>query len=691
MVTIVVTVLVIFAFMTKAVKPLIPPARPNKLVGESADYLVQGAAQAINWRVMDDQAFADARRLDKPVFIVVGSPWSKFARDMDRDSFSYGEVQNYLNRNFICIRVDSSEQPDWINTYLPVSRIKLGFRPGFQVWILDTQGRLFDFIGKSADTESLDHEVMLGLLIKARQTFDRLRNQETVESELASTQKMDQEMIEGGREDSPDFRGHMSMLGNESDPVFGGFPLLGRYQYPRPNSWRFQLITGHAGQFEKSITPLLHSSLVDVIDGGFFRIAETRNWHSVNFDKVAVANAELMKTLALAGELDGNHLGSYLAKRTFDSLTSEFILNGLVASCRVGDEGPLDRSSRSSFSPRRLRQILPDDALRNWAFSNLGLTDSENPQMVPRYAPQNAPFDELEKFESVIEKLRDSSNGSQPKFAGEGLLDVNGFVIARLIECARIWKDPVRLQSALTLYDKLENFRTNDDVVHSLSGTGRGRGYLTDYLSYADASLQAYLATGRTADFENGAAVLIRARFLYNGNAPGEFLLSQGSSSPLAPKETDSAEIVDNVCESCTARIIRLCHSYGRLMLGTTPENRVRHDSGLSLLQSAYAGVARFSGIANAAGCQTSGFFCASAEVQDSDYLLTVGPRAQELADDLSQLLPTRLAAPAFGSVRRDVQQKPSGVYVVDKKGVHGPFSVDEVVQKLGATLRVGN
>lgn len=684
-VTLVVTTLCLFAMCARGLQSSIPAPKPNRLIGETAEYLQQGAEQSIDWRPLDDSAFADARRLDKPVFLVIGTPWSSLARNADRDAFSYVELQNYLNRNFICVRVDGFEQPDWLLAYFPIGRMGTEiFRSGFQAWVLDTQGRVYALASKIKPEDAVDHNAMLNMLIAARRDYDQSQRRILDVPELASRQRVETDAIAGAATSAPDFRSHLQSLRQ----TLGNLPRAAQVW---PDAWKYSLLSGNGADFDASAKAFMKSPSVDLLDGGFFFSPDTRGSGSSDYDKVATYQAETMTVLALQGALRHDRLATWLAQRAFDSLTGEFIQGGLVAGCRIGDEEGFNRSRRSSFSARRLERVIADPADRDWAAANLGFDQSSNPGLTPYLASDQVPFGQPGKLQTALGQLRKATEGSRPKFAGLQLLDVNGFVVARLIQVARLWKDSNRLKIALALFDRLDQFRTQDDVAHGLSGRAAGEAYLSDYLAYSDAAFQAYLASGRVVAFDSGLAVLIRARFLFVSDAPGEFVVSQNPVSPLLPKGTHVPEIGDSLCESCTSRMIRLCNAYGRLLLEESPRKGSKRDSGLSLLQTAFATIGRFADIANAAGPAMSSYFCAAAVVQDNGFAVTVGPHAQDLADDLGARLPSRLVAPSFGPIRQDLQHRGAGVYVLQDKGIVGPVTVDQAATMLGVRLKVGD
>ncbi len=83
----------------------------NRLIHESSPYLLQHAANPINWFPWGQEAFETAKREDKPIFVSIGYSTCHWCHVMERESFSDKEVAELLNKDFIAIKVDREERP----------------------------------------------------------------------------------------------------------------------------------------------------------------------------------------------------------------------------------------------------------------------------------------------------------------------------------------------------------------------------------------------------------------------------------------------------------------------------------------------------------------------------------------------------------------------------------------------------
>jgi hypothetical protein len=83
---------------------------PNRLISEKSPYLLQHAYNPVNWYPWGTEAFEDAVRETKPVFLSVGYSTCHWCHVMERESFEDDEAAGMLNEAFISIKVDREER-----------------------------------------------------------------------------------------------------------------------------------------------------------------------------------------------------------------------------------------------------------------------------------------------------------------------------------------------------------------------------------------------------------------------------------------------------------------------------------------------------------------------------------------------------------------------------------------------------
>src|SRR5579862_6856938 len=201
----VVCILAVIAFLTRMGVDLVPAGPDNRLASETAEFLVQGSHEQIDWRTLSEDSFQDARRpVEKPIMLVVGSACSPVGRAADRLIFQAKEVCGFLKRNFICIRVDTMSRPEFQSAYWPLSRDwpastngnRLAVPPDFQVWFLDSRGRVFELGTEITQGQTTDPRAFLKRLEEADDRFDKLQDKP---HDAGAEQRKDLEEIETQR------------------------------------------------------------------------------------------------------------------------------------------------------------------------------------------------------------------------------------------------------------------------------------------------------------------------------------------------------------------------------------------------------------------------------------------------------------------------------------------------------------
>jgi len=84
----------------------------NRLIFEASPYLLQHAANPVHWWPWGEEAFAEARRKDRPIFLSIGYSTCHWCHVMAHESFEDAQVAELLNQGFISIKVDREERPD---------------------------------------------------------------------------------------------------------------------------------------------------------------------------------------------------------------------------------------------------------------------------------------------------------------------------------------------------------------------------------------------------------------------------------------------------------------------------------------------------------------------------------------------------------------------------------------------------
>ncbi|MEZ5332477.1 MAG: thioredoxin domain-containing protein [Thermoanaerobaculia bacterium] len=284
------------------------PLYTNRLILESSPYLLQHAHNPVDWHPWGPEAFAEAQRLGRPVFLSVGYSTCHWCHVMERESFEDLEVARVLNELYVPIKVDREERPDVDASYMAAVQL-MTREPGgwpMTVW-LTPDGHPFDGATYLPPRDG-DRGVSKGLLTRlrrAREIWDR--NRDRVEESGADIAQRVRRALASAGDDTAvagDLPGTdrtdrvVALYRGRFDESFGG--LLPAPKFPGQLSIRLLLRHALRSGDERSqdialvtLEAMAAGGLRDQLGGGFHRYATDRRWRVPHFEKMLYDNARL--------------------------------------------------------------------------------------------------------------------------------------------------------------------------------------------------------------------------------------------------------------------------------------------------------------------------------------------------------------------------------------------------------------
>ena len=113
---------------------------PNRLAGESSPYLLQHAANPVDWFPWGPEALERSRREGKPIFLSIGYAACHWCHVMERESFEDEEVARILNEGFVPVKVDREERPDIDEIYMAATMLFSGGHGGWPMSVFLAPG-----------------------------------------------------------------------------------------------------------------------------------------------------------------------------------------------------------------------------------------------------------------------------------------------------------------------------------------------------------------------------------------------------------------------------------------------------------------------------------------------------------------------------------------------------------------------
>ena len=84
----------------------------SRMLLESSPYLLQHAANPVDWYPWGPEALKKAKEENKPIFLSIGYSSCHWCHVMARECFENPEIAQLMNQWFVNIKVDREEHPD---------------------------------------------------------------------------------------------------------------------------------------------------------------------------------------------------------------------------------------------------------------------------------------------------------------------------------------------------------------------------------------------------------------------------------------------------------------------------------------------------------------------------------------------------------------------------------------------------
>ena len=279
-----------------------PTAHTNRLAREKSPYLLQHQHNPVDWYSWGEEAFAKARRENKPIFLSIGYSTCHWCHVMERESFESQEVADYLNQHFVSIKVDREERPDVDKIYMTFVQAMTG-QGGWPLNIFLAPD-LKPFYGGTYWPPENKHgrPSFVQVLQQIMKAWQQRREQLT-----GSSEQLHQRLLEltHRQNASPIILTNAVLLhaGRELkagyDEVYGGFGTSPKF--PSPSHPSFLLRYGVRFHDQEAIDMVLHTcermaagGIYDQIGGGFCRYSTDEKWLVPHFEKMLYDNAQLL-------------------------------------------------------------------------------------------------------------------------------------------------------------------------------------------------------------------------------------------------------------------------------------------------------------------------------------------------------------------------------------------------------------
>ncbi|MGF1574301.1 MAG: thioredoxin domain-containing protein [Sumerlaeia bacterium] len=279
----------------------------NRLVFEQSPYLLQHAANPVDWYPWGEEAFARAKAENKPVFLSIGYSTCHWCHVMEHESFESDEIAALMNEAFINIKVDREERPDIDAVYMQVT-LAMNGHGGWPMSVVMTPEKEPFFTGTyfPPQSEGYNRVGMKELIPAIRDGWAKERDK-IVDTARDITNQVAQAQVGTGGEAVTEetLRSAFQYFDENFDDVYGGMAGA-RNKFPSPHQYILLLRIGQRiGQapralemVEKTLQQMRAGGIFDHVGYGFHRYSTDSEWLLPHFEKMLYDQA-LIALLAL--------------------------------------------------------------------------------------------------------------------------------------------------------------------------------------------------------------------------------------------------------------------------------------------------------------------------------------------------------------------------------------------------------
>jgi uncharacterized protein YyaL (SSP411 family) len=299
----------------------------NRLAAESSPYLLQHSGNPVDWYPWCGEAFERAVKEDKPVFLSIGYSACHWCHVMAHESFEDSGTADYLNGNYISIKVDREERPDIDHVYMRAVEAMTG-RGGWPLSVFLTPAGK-PFFGGTYFPPQNSHGMpgFTYVLRTVKQAYnekrlDIIQQADELQAMLSAPPGAEKDVIDGAV-----LLDHACRrLLEEFDNVNGGFGAAPKF--PEPMALEFLLRMqarnpSTSDMLELALDRMARGGIYDQVGGGFHRYSTDNVWRIPHFEKMLYDNAQLSSLYLHAFQASGRPQHKRIVCQTLDYLLGE--------------------------------------------------------------------------------------------------------------------------------------------------------------------------------------------------------------------------------------------------------------------------------------------------------------------------------------------------------------------------------
>jgi uncharacterized protein YyaL (SSP411 family) len=307
----------------------------NRLAVETSPYLLQHAANPVDWYPWGEEALRRAQQENKPILLSIGYSACHWCHVMAHESFEDPATAAVMNELFVNVKVDREERPDLDRIYQIAQQMLTQRSGGWPLTMFLSPRDQRPFFGGTYFPKEAGHGLPAFTdLLRRVAEFYHTHTEEIAQQSTALQDAFDQLHAPPASGDTPltaaPLQAAREQLAGQFDAQFGGFGSAPKFPHPTHIDFLMRQWRATAGSDEPDLHSLYMATLTlkrmadggmyDQLGGGFARYSVDAYWMIPHFEKMLYDNGQLLRSYANAALATGEPLFKRIAAETADWL-----------------------------------------------------------------------------------------------------------------------------------------------------------------------------------------------------------------------------------------------------------------------------------------------------------------------------------------------------------------------------------
>ena len=531
-------------------------AAANRLIDSSSPYLLQHAHNPVDWYPWGKEAFAKARKENKPILLSIGYSTCYWCHVMEREIFENPEIAKLMNESIVSIKIDREQRPDVDELYMMATQLmthsggwpnNVFVTPDLKPFYAGTYFPPADFTSLIQQIHYVWMQDQIALKAQAERLASSIIQIKQQENNAQSSSLPGSQLVEA----------LISHFSDYYDNRLGGF-----YQAPKfPNEdallfllEAYRLTNNNTclemtrGTLEKMAEGGIH----DHVGGGFHRYSTDAQWHIPHFEKMLYNQALLGRAYTELYTLSDKPDDRAVAKGIFDFTLRQMTHKDGGFYSALDAETDAVEGAYYAWTDAELHDALDADSYA-WLMEHYGLTEipgipghkHEDGRVLFLIQPLSGSAmekgqsyeDTVKKQQAVMTALRESRDKRKlPHLDNKIITSWNGLMIDAFARAGQCMGNPEYTEVARRAADFiLANLRKQDGALYRTWRDGKAEiaAYFEDYAFLIQGLVSTYRTTKEERYLQAAKELAAKAKQLFWDEKHCGYYFTDGSERLL--------------------------------------------------------------------------------------------------------------------------------------------------------------